>query len=495
MKRLLVFFAVVMLAAVCRPAWYFIAAMPDTKQARVVVVLEDGDTATEFRMPGWAPGDYEMFNYGKKIEQVKFSLNGEQVTAKKGSDVNLWTIEGGANVVEYIVNESRGTFSPNLRVTQDEMFVSGPGVFGWFAGHADEKQTLHVMLNTESAKVACSLDPIDPMQGAASYSAVNYDELIDSPIVVGDNVRIHEFEVHGKSHAIVGYNKSGGVDLKKFEDNARKVVEEAFKLFGELPYDRYYFMFDFGGPGGGLEHLDSTRIGISRRASARQARSIMFHEYFHTFNVKRIRDKALKPFDYTKPAVTGALWWFEGVTSYYAAVFACRAGLISQQEFMNSMGRGLTSLVRNRQFLEVSAYESSRRVWEARGSRGYGISYYAKGQNVGIVLDLAIRGFSNGKYSLDNVMHDLYKETVNGPGFAEDRIRQLCIQYGGEQLGEVYDAAVMRPGPVPITQPMLLTALKMTVGGFKINDIASDAARSIGEVWPFAVPKTPPGNR
>ena len=491
MKRLLGTLAAAMVAAVGIPATYTVEAIPGTKQVRVTIELDEGEFADEFRMPAWAPGDYEIFNYGSNISEVEFyrPLVGtafESIHAEQGDDVNHWKA-GNPNLVTYIVNESRGNFSPNLRVTPNEIFVSGPGVLGWFVGHADEEHTLLIKLPTDSSKAACALDPIDAADGYVGYRAVDYDELIDSPFVVGDNVRVYEFEVGGKPHAIVGYNQSAGVDLESFAEVAKPVIREAKNLFGELPYDRYLFMFDFGGPGGGLEHLDSTRIGRPASTTASQARGIMFHEYVHTFNVKRIRCRALKPFDYTKPAVTGALWWFEGVTDYYAQVFACRAGVITQKQFYSVMGGSIMRFSFHRQINNISADESSRRVWEVRRSNGYGLSYYTKGRNVGVVLDLAIRGHSRGAYSLDNVMHDLYRETVNGPGFGERRIRELCIKYGGAALAGIYDSAVLLTGSVPYTSPATLCGLTLSNMTFSLGAGMSVDSRRIGMAWPYAL--------
>ncbi|MCH8979506.1 MAG: M61 family metallopeptidase [Armatimonadetes bacterium] len=491
MKRPLCVLAAAMVAAVGIPATYTVEPIPGTKQVRVTIMLDEGEFANEFRMPAWAPGDYEIFNYGSKISEVEFSRphsgSGiEGVHAERGDDVNHWKAEG-PSMVTYVVDESRGNFSPNLRVTPNEIFVSGPGVLGWFVGHADEQHTLIIKLPTARSKAACALDPIEAKEGYAAYHAEDYDELIDSPFVVGDYVRVYEFEVGGKPHAIVGFNKSAGIDLKSFADVAAHVIREAKSLFGELPYDRYLFMFDFGGPGGGLEHLDSTRIGRPATTTASQARGIMFHEYVHTFNVKRIRSRALKPFDYTKPAVTGSLWWFEGVTDYYAQVFACRAGVISQRQFYSAMGGSIMRFSLHRQINKISADESSRRVWEVRRSNGYGFSYYTKGRNVGVVLDLAIRGHSRGAYSLDNVMLELYNETKNGPGFEEGRIRELCIKYGGGALADIYDSAVLLTGSVPYTIPATLCGLKLSNMTFSLGQDMSVDSQRLGKAWPFAL--------
>jgi predicted metalloprotease with PDZ domain len=483
--RRLFAFSFVLASVTSQAAWYFVEPKPETRQARVVIVLDEGQTAKEFRMPAWAPGDYEIFNYGTKIDQVVFKNKEAVVAATKGSDPNHWIIDGEATMVEYLVNESRGNFSPNLRVTADEMFVSGPGVMGWFVGHDREKHTLNV-LTKAGETAACPLDPVETSFGGfTGFSAVDYDELIDSPFVVGKTVRVHQFMVEGKPHAVVGYNQSAGVDLAQFQDNANKLAIEAKRIFGELPYDRYYYFFDFGGPGGGLEHLDSTRIGLGARTTARGALGIMAHEYFHTFNVKRIRSAPLGPFDYTKPAVTGALWWLEGVTDYYADVISHRAGLTTREDFFATMAGNFNGLHRGSAFQRVSADESSRRVWETRGSNGFGgMSYYTKGAVVGFALDLAIRTESGNKHSLDDVIRDLYIECKGPRGFSETRIRELSIKYGGEKLGGVYDACVMVPGRIPIEPLLIAAGMRLEGSAFVADPTATAQQRAIGAAFP-----------
>lgn len=473
----------------CAPCWaarYTFTAMPETGQARVSVVVDGPSKA--FHMPAWAPGDYELLHYGKQLQNVAFTLKGVPVQAEQGVDPNTWTVPGGADAVTYLVGPSRGNFSVNLRVKSNETFVSGPGVFGWFDGHAVEAQEVRVNLSPPSARLYSTLDRGPSAPGAEVLKAFNYDEMIDAPFVMGTDVRTHMVEVQGKAHTIVAYGTNEDADLPGYAAVGASVAEQAFQLFGELPYPRYIFFLDFGGGGGGLEHLDSTRIGMGSRGSARFAGGIMFHEYFHAFNVKRIRSAPLGPFDYTQPAVTGALWWLEGVTDYYADVLQSRAGMITRGALMGGLGREVTGIDRHPRAMEVSADASSRKVWEVRGSQGFGLSYYQKGKAVGLCLDLAIRGGSNGKASLDDVMRALYQECKGRrPGFAEGRIRELCVKFGGARLGPIYDTAVTVAGPVPLREAAGMAGMVWADG--KLSDaLGVDAARaSIAAAWPAAL--------
>ncbi|MCC7433172.1 MAG: M61 family metallopeptidase [Methanoregulaceae archaeon] len=423
--------------------------------ATVRIELGQHRSSKRFDMPAWAPGDYAILDYGQYVRSIQFKRNGQVVEHKPGSGPNTWDIPSGADSVEYTIAPSRGNFTPNLRMRDKETFISGPGVFGWFEGAAKEQQSLWLTRPNADWKVVSSLRTGQQEPNRAEVIAADYDELIDAPIVAGPGVRVHEFIVGGKPHWIVGYGQTEGVDLPAFAAVSKGAPEQALLLFGELPYQRYLFMFDFGGPGGGLEHRDSARMGISPRQSPASARGLIYHEYVHTFNVKRIRAEALGPFDYTKPAITGTLWWLEGVTDYYGEVFQMRAGHISRNDFVAEM-RGTFDQVSSGRYLEVSADESSRRVWETRGSFGFGgISYYTKGRAAGALLDLAIRAHSGGKRSLDDVMRKLWDECKDDrPGYKDARIRELCVEFGGAALGPIYDATIMKAGPMPFAEAL-----------------------------------------
>jgi predicted metalloprotease with PDZ domain len=228
-------------------------------------------------------------------------------------------------------------------------------------------------------------------------------------------------------------------------------------------------------------------MGIGTRTTAEQAAGLIFHEYFHAFNVKRIRSKPLGPFDYTKPAVTGAIWWLEGVTDYYADVLAVRTGVQTRETFLRTAGGTFNSFHRGQGYTRASADESSRRVWETRGSQGYGFSYYTKGWLIGMTLDLAIRSGSGNKKSLDDVIRDLYNETKGKDGFSETRIRELCIKHGGEKLGAIYDASVMQPVRIPIEGVLSDAGLALSESGIVPAASPAAEAAAVAKSWPLPV--------
>lgn len=483
-------FLTALAASLAGAADYTFEPLVEAGNGKVTVKLGNGE-AKAFRMPAWAPGDYQLFNYGGMVETIEFRKKGQPVKAEKGTDVNLWTLPEGADEAIYTVKPSRGNFSPNLRVRPDHYFVSPPGVLGWFVGDEKNRQRLHLAMVPEGAKSHSTLTRIRQTKpGFDSFEGPNYDEFIDAPFVVGTAVKIEAFSAGGKDLSVVGFNQIANADLSGFVKVGRMAAEECKKLFGELPFPHYTFFCDFGGGGGGLEHLNSTRLGLGARSTGERSYGLVFHEFFHLYNVKRIREKPLGPFDYSKPAMVKTLWWLEGVTDYYAAVLAHRVGLETREQFLGDMSGSLQSFAQNPNRLRISAEEASLRVWETRGSYGYGgVNYYEKGRLIGLCLDLAIRGLTKGAKSLDDVIRTLYEENKNDkPGYEPERIRQLAVYLGGPEMYRIYDACVSQAVELPIAEVAKMCGLIWSGAGFAPDPMASEEVRKIGAAWPMAIP-------
>lgn len=472
-------------------ATYTVHPLPQQNGVEVSILISR--PSTQFRMPAWAPGDYRIVNFGTNLTDVRFFRGGAPVPSEKdAADPNLWRFADGADEVRYVVARVKGgIFSENLRVTSREMFAQWPAVLGWFDGHANEEHTLRVRALTSDSKVEIALRAAATTEsGYFTFIAPDYDTLIDAPMVMGPDIRVQPFVVGGKQHAIVGFGRNVPSDLSEYAAICSRIAGAALRLMGELPYERYLFLIDFNGPGGGLEHMNSARLAIPSGAPPRAMAGFLAHEFFHLYNVKRIRPRPLGPFDYTKPAITGSLWWLEGVTDYYAEVLLLRAGILSPDEFLDEIGRALNMSRRSRR---VSLDEASRRVWEADNSSGYGVDYYTGGKAVGALLDLAIRAASGGARSLDDVLLALYKETGGGkPGFAESRIRELCVRYGGASLGDIYDRSVMIAGPLPLDDVLPKAGLELRNGLTRVPSMDSRTAALL-DAWlaadTFALPR------
>lgn len=275
------------------------------------------------------------------------------------------------------------------------------------------------------------------------FWADDYDTLLDSPIVAGD-LNVTEFEVGGVPHFLVDVGEREEWESERAAGDLRKIVAESLPLWGEIPYDRYVFLNVFRRGGGGLEHGNSTLLTTGARAMATPAayrRWLEFaaHEYFHAFNVKRLRPVELGPFDYEEPPVTPSLWLSEGVTSYFASLFVARAGLSTPEEFLASLSSQIKNLQGSPGRLLQSLEQSSLEVWNNSNS-GVGaapttVSYYVKGEVVGFLLDARIRKATGGERSLQDLMRTAYERYGGERGFHPEEFLAAAEEVAGVPLG------------------------------------------------------------
>ena len=241
------------------------------------------------------------------------------------------------------------------------------------------------------------------------------------------------------------------MDKDQLKDDFKKIVQATVDIFENLPYDRYvFFILMLDGLGGGLEHLNSTTIQADRWIFSDDNRyerflSTVAHEYFHTWNVKRIRPVALGPFDYDKENYTDDLWISEGITSYYDNLLLLRAGIVDVEGYFKLVGRDIRSVETAPGRLIQSAVESSFDTWiknyrRNEESHNVMISYYSKGAVTGLMLDLAINASTNGRKSLDQVFQELNRRYENDPsaGFTSKEFRTICENVAGQTLDDVW---------------------------------------------------------
>jgi predicted metalloprotease with PDZ domain len=277
------------------------------------------------------------------------------------------------------------------------------------------------------------------------YRADDYDTLVDSPIVAG-NPSVHEFDVDGSRHLLVDVGELGPWDGEQAARELERLVRENRRFWGFLPFKRYLFFNVFRQGGGGLEHKNSTLLTASPSKAANPARnfrwlSFVSHEYFHAFNVKRLRPVELGPFDYEHPPTTGSLWIAEGLTTYFGDMIVVRSGLGTTQDFLKAISSGIEQLQNSPGRLVQSLEQSSLDVWSS-GTSGVGrnrdktVSYYVKGPIVGFLLDARIQRATAGKKSLDDVMREAYKRFGGERGFTADDFRMTAQEIAGTDLKE-----------------------------------------------------------
>ena len=371
----------------------------------------------DFKMAAWTPGSYLIREFAKNVESVSAQTNGKALSMQK-INKNTWRVflskTSGISNVELSYRVYAYEMSVRTSFLDDSHgYINPASVLMYLNTLKNEAQEIEILPYKDFKKVSTALKEI----GKFRYLAKNLDELIDSPIEIG-NHKVFEFKVGQVPHQIAFYGPAK-VDSAKFIADVQKMCETAQKVVGEHPSDHYLFIIHnlFRG-GGGLEHLNSTTCQVSRGnyetdKGYKGILNLLAHEYFHLWNVKRIRPIALGPFDYENENYTHNLWFSEGITSYYADLISQRAGFISTTEYLTGLADEI-SAVENQPGNKVETVaESSWDAWikyyrPNENSKNATISYYDKGSVLGGVLNLWIIQQTAGKKSLDDVFKYLY---------------------------------------------------------------------------------------
>lgn len=410
----------------------------------------------DFEIPNWAPGSYRLVDHFKSVSDVKAWVGGAEAPVDHPTD-NLWSVKAADGTAV------RFQYNMPGRLNSGTVHYSGPSTYMYLVGRIMEPIVLK--LNLPSGwDSACGLDSL----GTHEYVADDYDVLADNPVTVGNYIS-DTYTVEGVPHQIVYHSgDASGIDRKKVIEFCTYVTKSQSDFWGGLPFKKYVWHFSpINAPDGGwgLEHLSSTQIGLATGLGPGTI-SVCSHEYFHAWNVKRIRSGPLGPFDYQVLPKTGALWWLEGVTDYYADVLLHRYGYFDEEYFLGNIVSNLNRTRSNQQRFEVSPHDSSYRVGEAANGRGnsagFGVNYYNTGWLVGLCLDIEMRAQTAGRRSLDDVCVALFEICKEGkPGFGEDEIRKQLVRFGGAALGTAYDDWVMKAGELPVEVQLAKMGLEL----------------------------------
>ena len=266
-----------------------------------------------------------------------------------------------------------------------------------------------------------------------SYRADDFDELVDSPIVAG-NPAVYEFEVAGVPHSLVNIEEGGLWEGQAAADDVQRIVREQHELWGFFPYERYLFLNLIIEAGGGIEHKASTVLMTSRWQMRDHTKyldwlTLVSHELFHAWNVKRLRPVELGPFDYESEVHTRSLWVAEGLTVYYGALLVHRAGLSTRDEYLSSLSSQIRDLQTTPGRLVQSVEQASYDAWTKHYRRNENssnttVSYYTKGAVIGFLLDARIRRTTGGARTLDDVLRLAYERYSGQRGFTPADFRK-----------------------------------------------------------------------
>jgi len=426
------------------------APAPDTHYAEVEVTAPTGKRATiEMMMPIWSPGFYRVEDYASRVQSLSARTPDGKTLQVEQPQKNRWRIQTGAAptiVVSYRLLCSQRSVTTNW-VGADLLVLNGAATFITLVEQARRPHDVRLELPAEWKRAMTGLDAA-PGGLPNHFRAADYDTLVDSPIVAG-LLAVREFDVNGSKHYVVDAGEAGQWNGQRAAQDLEKIVRETRRFWGFLPFKRYVFLNVFRQGGGGLEHKNSTLLTSSPRATAPAFRWLAFvsHEYFHAFNVKRLRPVELEPFDYERPPQTGSLWVSEGLTSYYGELLVCRAGLGNPQDCLAALSSHIAQLQNAPGRLLQTLEQSSLDVWSS-GTSGVGrdsatkVSYYVKGPVVGFLLDAKIQRATGGKKSLDDVMRLAYKRYSGERGFTPEQFRKIAEEMAGVDLKDWFGKAI-----------------------------------------------------
>jgi predicted metalloprotease with PDZ domain len=434
-----------------------------------------------FSLPAWIPGSYMIREFARNIVRISAESEGRTVALEK-CDKHSWKAAPVAPGQSLLLIYEVYAWDLSVRAAhldQTHGFFNGTSVFL----RAEGREHLPCMVDIRRPegdagrgwKVATTLSPAKGKPGAAwlhgfgLYRAEHYDELVDHPVEMG-SFTLARFEAGGVPHevAITGRHDC---DLARLTADLARICDWQIALFGAPPpMPRYLFLTMVVGDGyGGLEHRASTALIASREdlpyrgmkgspEGYRRFLGLCSHEYFHTWNVKRIKPAAFEPYDLSRENYTRLLWAFEGITSYYDDLALVRSGVIGLEDYLEQIGKTVSGVLRGSGRFKQSVAESSFDAWtkyyrQDENAPNAIVSYYTKGSLVALALDLQLRAASAGRQSLDEVMRALWQR--NGQtraGVPEDGIYALVEELGGTRLARWLRKAVEGTDDLPLAR-------------------------------------------
>jgi predicted metalloprotease with PDZ domain len=401
-------------------------------------------------MPVWTPGSYLIREFERHVQDFAADADGRALDWTK-TDKDTWRVKtGGARQWRATYRVYANELSVRTsELNSDHAFWNNATLLMYPAGHLNAPSTLRIV-PLSGWKIATGLPVVAGQPN--TFHAENFDILYDSPFEVS-NFKELDFQVRGVAHRII-IDGEGNYDPERLRADTQKIVEAEAAMFGGIPYHDYTFILHLrSNTGGGLEHLNSTALGFKRFGFANEDgyhrfQALVAHEFFHLWNVKRIRPDALGPFDYTKENYTRLLWVAEGITEYYGQLMVRRAGLISDQDYLQHLAKQIQEFQETPGRAVMSAEEASFDSWikfyrPDENTVNSQISYYDKGELLGLLLDLNIRRRTNNAKSLDDVMGYLYTEFFRqGRNYTPADFQKACELAAGVRLDDFFSKYV-----------------------------------------------------
>jgi predicted metalloprotease with PDZ domain len=414
----------------------------------------------DLKLPVWTPGSYLVREYAKHLQDFTAFADSKPLIWRKVSK-NHWQVETN-DVSEITVNYR--IFANELSVRTNHLdathgYFNGTAIFFRLPGLEKQVITVTIIPPHPDWQVTTALPPV--AHKTNTFLAMDFDTLVDSPFEIGLH-QLYHFEVLSLPHELAIWGK-GNFQVQELIADIGKIIEQEAQMFGGLPYERYVFILHLLTQAyGGLEHKNSCsliyqRFGFRDRAKYERFIQLVAHEFFHLWNVKRIRPKALEVFDYDKENYTPSLWFCEGTTSYYDLVIPFRAGIYDAKSFLTHCSKEITTYLTTPGRLVQSLSESSFDAWiklyrPDANSANSQISYYLKGEMVSLLLDLLIRERHNNKRSLDDVMVKMWQQFGKDVGYTPSDLQFVIESQAGINLSEFFKRYIDGVEELPFNQ-------------------------------------------
>jgi predicted metalloprotease with PDZ domain len=419
----------------------------------------------DVKLPVWTPGSYLIREYSRHLQGFKANtLSGQPLPWQKCSK-NHWQVEtftpskSASKIrIEYQVFANELSVRTNHLDTSHGYF-NGAALFFYVPGFEQLPIEITVVPPLSTWQVTTVLPAIAQPH---TYLAKDYDTLVDSPFEIGTHA-LQTFEVLDKSHQFAIWG-TGNFKTEQIIQDTIRIIQAEAQIFDGLPYDRYLFLLHLSSQGnGGLEHKDSCtlnypRLGFRDKDKYNRFMQLVAHEFFHLWNVKRIRPQALELFNYDQENYTPSLWFSEGTTSYYDLQIPLRAGIYDVPTFLSHLGKEITRFLTTPGRLVQPLQESSFDAWiklyrPDANSANSQMSYYLKGEMVSLLLDLLIRDRFDNQRSLDDVMRQLWQQFgIPERGFTPEQLQHVIETVADCSLNEFWQCYLDGTEELPFNQ-------------------------------------------
>ena len=455
-------------------------------EVSILIELPDQlkDKPLQLQMARWSPGRYGVFDFAKNVQEVRAVVEGARRPVTRVND-QTWSVSplGVTKLtVSYKVfgNDLSGTFS---QLDQRHANYNGGSIFMYVVGHKPDPVKLEINAPAGWKIVNGRTDRL----GQTEWQFPNWDIMIDTPTEIAPDWTKDDFELDGKKYHVVvhSFGPEGGKRAALVKD-IEKIVHAEVSMWGPPEFQEYTFLIHFAADdhsGDGMEHLTSTQIiqpgALGDRGTYENTLGTVAHEFFHVWNVKRLRPEELGPWDFTRPLATRGLWIAEGFTNYYGHLMLRRAGIWDAQKFLDREAETIRGIESAQGSRLMSAEESSLSAPFIDGSpqaqatnlQNTAISYYPKGELIGMVMDLLVRGRTAGKSSLDDVMRAMYEEFylkspnssyyLRGRGYQTEDLERVASRRSGIDLGDFFKRYIRDVEVLPYEEAFAYVGLRL----------------------------------